>query len=98
MQQTIRKPSFREVVAVTTMNLDDLGFIFNAQRVGPMNFNALRNADYGRSFRMSTFPKLIPLVHASLENEGYEMAVVCTPTSNVFSTAYDVFKRPRIID
>ena len=74
MEKTIRKPSFREVVAVTTMNLDDYGLQFNAQRVGPMNFAGLRQANYGEGFRMPTMPELIPLVYASLENRDYATA------------------------
>lgn len=74
MTSTIAKPSFREVVAVTTMNLDDLGLTFNAQRVGPTNFAGLRNADYGSGFRMPTMPELIPLVYASLENKDQQTA------------------------
>jgi len=74
MEKTIQKPLFREVVAVTTMNLDDVGLVFNAQRVGPANFAGLRGADYGPGFRMPTMPKLVPLVYASLENQDYETA------------------------
>ncbi len=69
---TKAKPKFEEVVA--TMNLPDEGLIFNAQRVGPMNFNRLRNADYGEGFRMLTMPELVPLVYASLENKEYDTA------------------------
>ena len=74
MEKTITKPSFREVVAVTTMNLDDSGLSFNAQRVGPMNFAGLRQADYGQGFRMPTMPELVHLVYASLENRDYSTA------------------------
>ena len=74
MTNTIAKPSFREVVAVTTMNLDDANLQFNSQRVGPTNFAGLRNADYGTGFQMPTIPQLIPLVYASLENKGYATA------------------------
>jgi len=74
MTKTITKPSFREVVAVTTMNLDDEGLTFNSQRVGPLNFAGLRNADYSPGFRMPTMPELVPLVYASLENQDYDTA------------------------
>lgn len=70
----IKKPSFEEVVAVTIMNLSDVGLSFNAQKVGPMNFHGLRNADYGKGFRMPTVPELVPLVYASLENKDYASA------------------------
>ena len=52
MENTLAKPTFEEVVAVTTMKLPDAGLTFNAQRVGPTNFNGLRNADYGQGFKM----------------------------------------------
>ena len=72
--KTIAKPSFRETVAITTMDLDDIGLQFNAQRVGPMNFYGFRKADYGEGFRMPTMPELVPLVYASLENQDYKSA------------------------
>ena len=74
MTNAIQKPRFEEVVAVTTMNLPDFGLKFNAQRVGPTNFNGLRTADYGPDFRMPTMPELVPLVYASLENRDKETA------------------------
>jgi len=74
MEIKIQKPSFREVVAITTINLDDEGLVFNAQRVGPMNFAGLRQADYGKGFGMPTMPELVPLVYASLENKNYDTA------------------------
>lgn len=74
MKNTLAKPTFREVVAVTTMELPDVGLIFNSQIVGPMSFNGLRNADYGKGFRMSTMPELTGLVYASLENQDYQIA------------------------
>lgn len=74
MKTAIQKPSFREVVGATTMNLDDKGLVFNSQAVGPMNFAGLRQADYGQGFRMPTMPELIPLVYASLENKEYQTA------------------------
>ena len=70
----IKKPEFREVVTVTNMELPDSGLTFNSQRVGPMNFNGLRNADYGQGFRMPTMPELVQLVYASLENQDYKTA------------------------
>jgi len=73
MEKTIKKPTFKEVVAVTTMELDN-GLIFNAERVGPMNFAGLRNADYGSGFRMPRMPELVPLVYASFENKDYGTA------------------------
>jgi len=73
MEKTIKKPTFKEVVAVTTMHLDG-GLVFNAQRVGPMNFNSLRNANYGEGFRIPTMPELVQLVYASLENQDYKTA------------------------
>ena len=74
MVKTIQKPSFREVVAVTTMNLDDVNLKFNSQRVGPMNFAGLRTANYGPGFRMPTMPELTNLVYASLEHQNKETA------------------------
>src|SRR3990167_5259997 len=74
MVKTIQKPSFREVVAVTTMNLDDVNLKFNSQRVGPMNFAGFRNADYGPGFRMPTMPELVLLAYASLEHQNKETA------------------------
>ncbi|MEK6897710.1 MAG: hypothetical protein AABW93_04250, partial [Nanoarchaeota archaeon] len=82
MEKTMAKPTFKEIVAVTTIELDD-GLVFNAQRVGPMNFLGLRQADYGQGFRMLTMPELVHLVHASLENKGYETA------KNVIKTLKD---------
>jgi hypothetical protein len=73
MKNTLAKPTFKEVVAVTTMELDN-GLVFNSQKVGPMNFTGLRNADYGQGFRMPTMPNLVPLVYASLENQDYKTA------------------------
>jgi len=73
MKNTLVKPTFKEVVAVTTMELDN-GLVFNAQRVGSTNFNGLRNADYGQGFRMPTMPELVELVYASLENFSYKTA------------------------
>jgi hypothetical protein len=35
-------------------------------------------------------------IAANLDAEGYDCAVVFAPTSNVFSTAYDLFKRRRV--
>jgi len=52
MEKTIKKPTFKEVVAVTTIELPDSNMIFNSQRVGHMDFNGLRNADYGQGFRV----------------------------------------------
>ncbi len=76
MEKIITKPSFRETVAVKTktMDLDDVGFSFNAQRVGPTNFYGLRKADYGEGFRIPIMPEIVPLVYASLENQKYETA------------------------
>ncbi len=74
MAEKIVKPSFREKVVITTMDLDDVGLIFNTQRTGPMNFYDLRKADYGDGFRMPTMPELVPLVYASLENQDYASA------------------------
>lgn len=74
MEKTIKKPTFKETVAVTTMELPDANLVFNSQRVGPMNFAGLRQADYGLDFRMPTMPELVPLVYASLENKNYDTA------------------------
>lgn len=71
-KQKISKPSFREENGI--IHLDDVGLSFNAQRVGPMNFYGLRNADYGDGFRMPTMPESVPLVYASLENQNYASA------------------------
>lgn len=72
MKTKIKKPSFKETVAITTMDLDNAKF--NAQRIGPMDFLDLRKADYGKNFRMPTIGELIPLVYDSLENKNYETA------------------------
>lgn len=80
MEKTITKPKFGEVVAVTTMNLDDVGLKFNAQRVGPSNFAGLRSSDYSPGFRMPTMPELVPLVYASLENQDYKTAKIVVKT------------------
>ncbi|MFH1503740.1 MAG: hypothetical protein ABIE36_03725 [Candidatus Diapherotrites archaeon] len=74
MKNTIKKPTFKEIVAVTAMGIPDVGLTFNAQKVGPMKFNGLINADYGKGFRMPTMPELVPLVYTSLENQEYETA------------------------
>ena len=74
MTETITKPSFEEVVAITTMNLPDVSLRFNAQSVGPGTFRELREADYGPGFRMPKMPELIPLVYSSLENQDYKTA------------------------
>ncbi len=68
----ISKPSFRETIRISTMNLNDVGLQFNSKRVGPANFVSLRNADYGQGFRMPTMPEIVPLGYASLENQDYE--------------------------
>src|SRR3972149_4544133 len=73
MIETIQKPTFKEVIAFTTMQLDR-GLVFNAKSVSGMGFNGLRNADYGIGFRMSTMPELVQLLYASLENRNYETA------------------------
>jgi hypothetical protein len=65
------KPKFEEL---TTMTLPDVGLRFNAQKVGPTTFKGLRNANYGKEFRMPTMPELVPLVSASLENKNYDTA------------------------
>jgi len=84
MTNAIQKPRFEEVVEVTTINLPDFSLKFNAQRVGPTNFNGLRTANYGPYFRMPTMPELVPLVYASLENQDKETAknVIKTLKSN----------------
>ncbi len=53
------------------VNLNDVGLIYKTQRIGPMTFRNLRNADYGTGFRMPTMPELVSLVYASLENRNY---------------------------
>lgn len=68
------KPSFREVVSATTMDLDDVGLSFNAERVGPLDFYGLRDSYYGPGFRMSTMPEIVQLVYSSLENQVYKTA------------------------
>ena len=72
MEKATTKPNFREVGGI--INLDDVGLIFNPQRVGPMNSSGLRKADYGHDFRMPIMPELVNLVYASLENPEYESA------------------------
>lgn len=67
-----QKPSFREEGKLIV--LDDSKLIFNAQKVGPTNFNGLRKADYREEFRMPTMPELVELVHASLENQNHNTA------------------------
>ena len=74
MNNKIQKPSFEEVVGVTTMNLPDENLKFSSQKIGPMNFNDLRNADYGEGFRMPTIGEAIPLIYTSLENKDYTTA------------------------
>lgn len=74
MPDTIHKPSFREVIAVSKMILDDVGLTFNAQRVGPGKFRKLRDADYSLGYRMSAMPELVPLIYASFENTDYQKA------------------------
>ena len=80
MEKTLAKPSFKETMGITTIDLDDVGLTFNAQRVGPMNFLDLREADYGKGFGMPTMPELVSLVCASLENQEYESAKNVTET------------------
>ena len=84
MTKTITKPRFEEIKAITTINLPDDELVFNAQRVGPMNFAGLRQADYGLGFRMPIMPELVPLVYACLENNEYKTAkdVIKTLRSN----------------
>ncbi len=78
MAETKTKPRFKEKVAVTTMTVDSADgkpLIFNASRVGPMNWFDLRQADYGKDFVMPTMPQLAPLIYSALENkEGYDSA------------------------
>lgn len=91
MEKTIVKPSFEE-----TMNLLDVGLRFNAQRVGPTNFRGLREADYGKGFRMPTMPELVPLVYASLENQDHDTAknVVKTLKRNWITSNTGIFYAP----
>jgi hypothetical protein len=74
MRKTIKKPRFEEIITPTTMNLPDEGLVFDAQRVGPMNFADLRNADYDEGFIMATMPEIVSLVYASFENQNYDTA------------------------
>ena len=72
--KTLTKPSFKETVGITTIDLEDVGLTFSSEIVGPTDFFGLREADYGKGFRMPTMPELVQLVHASLENPEYESA------------------------
>lgn len=45
--------------------------------------------------RSSSVEKKCERIAEALEAEGYDLLVVFTPTSNVFSTSYDLFKRPK---
>lgn len=77
MGNTIQRPTSNEVAAVKTMQLhysDDDIIIFNAQKVGPMDFAGLSQANYGPGFRMPTMSELVPLVHSSLEIQDYKTA------------------------
>jgi len=76
------KSIFEEIITVTkknseisatfwTFNLPDVGLSFNSERIGPLNFNDLRNADYGFGFRMPTLQELVKLVYASFEHHDY---------------------------
>lgn len=46
----------------------------------------------------STVEARLDKLAEKMENEGREMVVVFTPTSNVFSTSFDVFTREKIIN
>jgi len=85
MGKQFTNPSFEET-EVPTVDLKDIGFKFNTQVIGPMNFIGLRNANYGYKFRMSTIPELIPLVHVSLENKQYNFAKHVIDTIQAFAT------------
>jgi hypothetical protein len=73
MKTKTQKPSFKETIGITTIDLDN-GLQFNAQRIGPTNFKGLREADYGKGFKMATMPELTSLIYASLENKDYSTA------------------------
>lgn len=69
----------------------DVGLKFNAQKVGPINFIELRNADYGKESRMPTMPELIPLVCASLENRKYDVREILKRRWLIGNTAVHYF-------
>lgn len=47
--------------------------------------------------RSSNVQDKIEKLAKELDNEGFDVLAVFVPTSNVFSTAYDVFKRKRLV-
>jgi hypothetical protein len=77
------KPIFK-LVYPQNIELPDFNLIFNSQRVGPMRFNDLRNADYGKGFRMPTFPELISLIYASFKNQEYKTAKIILRTPKAY--------------
>ncbi|MCX6750505.1 MAG: hypothetical protein NTZ83_03535 [Candidatus Pacearchaeota archaeon] len=72
MENIITKPRFEKSMKITTMALPDVNLVFSTKRVEPMSFADLRNADYGKGFRMSTMPELVSLIYASFKNQEYE--------------------------
>jgi len=72
MSQAVTKLSFINCLDLTTARLEDTGPVFNLKKVGPANFNMLRNTDYGDGFEMSTMPEIVSLVHSSHEFKRYE--------------------------
>jgi len=72
VMKNIAKPKFKETIA-NTIELDN-GLIFNALKIGPMNFKRLRNANYGKGFRMPTMSELTSLIYSSLKNKNYDTA------------------------
>ena len=62
------------------------GLTFNAQRIGPMNFSGLRQADYSQGFRMPTMPELVPLVYASLGRKNQAAMHVIKTLKNFWLT------------
>lgn len=70
----IQKPTFKETIGITTIDLPEFNLQFNARRVGLMTYAGLRQADYGQDFQMPTMSQLIPLVYASSANRNKETA------------------------
>ena len=62
-----QSPAFEEIVS--SVDLKDVGLVFNAQTFGPASFIDLKRFDYGEGFRMPTISELVPLVYAAMENQ-----------------------------
>ncbi|MEK6909146.1 MAG: hypothetical protein AABX23_03785 [Nanoarchaeota archaeon] len=75
------------------------GVLYNASSKGPGNFNKLRQADYGPSFRQGTFGNQLDILHGAHLNPGVDGAYRVTQTArtSIVSGNTAMLCTPRII-